>query len=159
MFIYPKHSFSFAKKITSPPMPCFGPRLIFPRRPGGWHLRGHGLWGIGKNLMIQGHHREALPWLEEALTIFEGEQARLAIAMVWGELAVCYLGLGDDQKALDLFRGAERINLECGVVHNYQVTLANIGNVYLHRGDHFTAISYYQRALALARQIQGSGLD
>jgi tetratricopeptide (TPR) repeat protein len=76
----------------------FRSALDLSEKAGGWHLRGHGLWGIGKNLMIQGHHREALPWLEEALTIFEGEQARLAIAMVWGELAVCYLGLGDDQK-------------------------------------------------------------
>ncbi len=74
--------------------------------------------------------------------------------MVWGELAVCYLGLGDDEKAMELFRKAERVNHEAGVVHNYQVVLANIGNVYLHRRDHFTAISYYQRALALAREIK-----
>jgi Tfp pilus assembly protein PilF len=49
--------------------------------------------------------------------------------MVWRELAACYLGLGDDQKALDLFRAAERINLQRGAVHNCQVVLDNIGNV------------------------------
>ena len=70
------------------------------------------------------------------------------------ELAVCYLGLGDDEKAMDLFRKAEQVNSECGVVHNYQVVLANIGNVYLHRRDYFTAISYYQRALTLPREIR-----
>jgi tetratricopeptide (TPR) repeat protein len=123
-------------------------------KAGGWYLRGYGLWGIGKNLMIQEHHSEALPWLEESLKIFEGVAARLAVAMVWSELAVCYLGLGEDQKALDLLHAAERTNLECGVVHNYQVVLANIGNVYLHRRDYFTAISYYQRALTLAREIK-----
>jgi len=74
--------------------------------------------------------------------------------MVWGELAVCYLGLGDDEKAMELFRKAERVDYECGVAHNYQVSLANIGNVHLHRRDYFTAIDYYQRALALARQIK-----
>lgn len=74
--------------------------------------------------------------------------------MVWSELAVCYLGLGDDERALELFRQAERVNFESGVVHNYQVALANIGNVYLHRRDHFAAISYYQRAIALAREIK-----
>lgn len=70
------------------------------------------------------------------------------------ELAVCHLGLKDDEKAMELFRTAERVNYEVDVVHNYQVVLANIGNVYLHRRDHFTAISYYSRALALAREIK-----
>lgn len=55
---------------------------------------------------------------------------------------------------MELFRTAERVNYEVDVVHNYQVVLANIGNVYLHRRDHFTAISYYSRALALAREIK-----
>ena len=119
----------------------------------GWYLRGHGLWGIGKNLMIQEHYPEAIPWLDQSLEIFERASARLAIAMVWSELAVCYLGLGDDEKAMDLLQQAECVTQECGVVHNYQVVLANIGNVYLHRRDYFTAVSYYQQALALAREI------
>ncbi len=104
--------------------------------------------------MIQEHYQDALPWLEQSLAIFEAADAPLVVAMDWSELAVCYLGLGDDEKALELFRDAERVNYECGVVHNYQVVLANIGNVYLHRRDYFTAISYYQRALAIAREIK-----
>lgn len=36
---------------------------------------------------------------------------------------------------------------------NYQVCLANIGNVYLYRREFLTAISYYQRALELAREL------
>jgi len=74
--------------------------------------------------------------------------------MVWSELAVCYLGLGDDERAMELFRKAESVNHECSVVHNYQVVVANIGNVYLHRRDYFTAIDYYRRALTLAREIK-----
>jgi tetratricopeptide (TPR) repeat protein len=132
----------------------FRAALDLAEKVGGWYLRGHALWGIGKNLMIQEHHTEATPWLEESLGIFENAGARLSIAMAWSELAVCYLGLGEDEKAMKLFRQAERVNYESGVVHNYQVVLANIGNVYLHRRDHFTAISYYQRALALAREIK-----
>src|SRR5712671_5235228 len=132
----------------------FRATLDIAEQAGGWYLRGHALWGIGKNLMIQEHYAEAMPWLEESLGIFETAGARLSIAIVWSELAVCYLGLGEDEKAMELFRQAERVNYEAGVVHNYQVVLANIGNVYLHRRDHFTAISYYQRALALARAIK-----
>jgi tetratricopeptide (TPR) repeat protein len=121
---------------------------------GGWYFRGHALWGIGKNLMIQEHHQEAMPWLDESLKIFDEAGARLEIAMVWSEMAVCHLGMGDDEKAMELLRGAERINHDAGFLHNYQVNLANIGNVYLHRGENLTAIEYYRRALELARQIK-----
>lgn len=120
----------------------------------GWYLKGHALWGIGKNLMIQEHHQEAMPWLEESLQIFENAGARLAVAMVWGELAVCHLGSGRDQTALELLQRAEQVNYEAGFTRNYQVNLAVIGNVYFHRGDYFTAISYYRRAATLAREIK-----
>jgi tetratricopeptide (TPR) repeat protein len=80
--------------------------------------------------------------------------ARLSIATVWSEMAVCYLGTGQDEKVMELFRQAELVNSESGAVYNYQVVLGNIGNVYLHRRDHFTAISYYRRALVLAHEIK-----
>jgi tetratricopeptide (TPR) repeat protein len=74
--------------------------------------------------------------------------------MVWSELAVCHLGLGSDQAALELLQKAAQVQHDARLIYNYQVSLANIGNVYLCRGDHVTAISYYQRALALAREIK-----
>lgn len=104
--------------------------------------------------MIQTHYKEALPWLEQALEIFEEAGAQLAIAVVWEEMAVCQLGLGNDQLSLDLLRRAETVQLKAGTVANYQVVLANIGNVFLHRNDFTTAISYYQRALTIARKIE-----
>jgi len=128
--------------------------LTIAEQGGGWYFRGHALWGIGKNLMIQGQYGDALPWLEESLGIFEKVGARLSIATVWGELGVCYLGRGDDEKALDLFQRAANVESESRSVHNYQVSLASIGNVYLQRRDYFTAISYYRQALALAREIK-----
>lgn len=121
---------------------------------GGWYFRAVGLWGIGKNLMIQGQHREAIPWLEDSLGLFECAGARLWVATVWGELAVCHLGLGNDEEALELFQGALRIEADAGTLGNYQVHLANIGNVYLHRGDHLTAIDFYRRALSIAEEIK-----
>lgn len=51
------------------------------------------------------------------------------------------LQLRDGENA-KLFHKTERVNHEAGVLHNYQVALANLGNVDLHRCDHFTAISY-----------------
>jgi tetratricopeptide (TPR) repeat protein len=120
---------------------------------GGWYFRGNALWGIGKNLMIQEHYRDAMPWLQESLEVFEGVNARLLVATVWSELAVCHLGLGDDDKALGLFHKSAQREIDAGAIHNYQVTLANIGNVYLHRRDYLTAISYYRQAVTFAREI------
>jgi hypothetical protein len=45
-------------------------------------LCGHALWGIGKNLMIQEHYEEAMPWLQESLGIFENADALPSIATV-----------------------------------------------------------------------------
>jgi len=121
---------------------------------GGWYFRANALWGIGKNLMIQGHHRKALPWLEDSLALFESAGVRISMAIVWSEMAVCYLGLGDHRRSMELFESALQIQQEAGMVRNYQVVLANIGNVYLQRGDYLRAIDHYRRALELARQIQ-----
>jgi tetratricopeptide (TPR) repeat protein len=121
---------------------------------GGWYFRGNALWGIGKNLMIQGHHQAAMSWLEEALALYESAGARLLMAIVWGEMAVCHLGLGEDRKSLELLENALRVQSKAGTVQNYLVVLANIGNVYLYRGDYLTAIAYYRRALELAREIK-----
>ena len=121
---------------------------------GGWYLRAHSLWGIGKVLMMQGRYSSAMPWFDESLSVFEGVGARLSMATVWGEVAVCRLGLGEDQDALDLLLKAAEIEHRAGFLRNYQITLADIGNVYLHRRDYLTALSYYQRAVSLAREIK-----
>jgi tetratricopeptide (TPR) repeat protein len=63
------------------------------------------------------------------------------------------LGLGDDKKSLELLEQALATQKEAGRVQNHLVVLANIGNVYLHRGDCLRAIDYYREALALAREI------
>lgn len=121
---------------------------------GGWYFRGSGLWGIGKNLMIQRRYEKALPWLEQALEVFLEADAKVSVAIVWEEMAVCHLGLGRDQQALDLLWRAEAAQLKAGTVANYQIVLGNIGNVYLYRKDFPTAISYYQRALSIAHEIK-----
>ena len=69
------------------------------------------------------------------------------------ELANCHLHTDEAEKALEFFHKAERVFLESGAVPNYQVCLANIGNVYHYRREFLTAISYYQRAFELERQL------
>jgi tetratricopeptide (TPR) repeat protein len=121
---------------------------------GGWYFRANGFWGMGKTLMIRNRYHEAMPWLKSSLSIFELAGARTSMAIVWSELAVCHLGLGDDEKSLELLENALAVQEEAGRAQNYLVALANIGNVYLHRKDYLRAIDYYRKALALAREIK-----
>lgn len=121
---------------------------------GGWYFRANALWGIGNNLMIQTHYEEALPWLQQALTVIQEVGAQLLIATVWSEIAVCQLGLGNDEASLDLLTRAAAVDEKAGTPANYQVALANIGNVYMYRGDYTTAIDHYQRALSIAHEIK-----
>ena len=123
-----------------------------------WYFRAIGLWGIGKNLMMRGHDnkdetllREALPWFEEAHDLFAAAGRRM---YAWGDMAVCYLDLGDDKKSLELLESVLPVYAEAGWVHNYQVTIANIGNVYRIRGDYLRAIDYYRCAVEYAREIK-----
>jgi tetratricopeptide (TPR) repeat protein len=75
------------------------------------------------------------------------------MATAWGDMAVCHLGLGDDGRSLEPLENALRVHAEVGRVQSYLITLANIGNVYLYRGDYLRAIDYYRRALELAYEI------
>jgi tetratricopeptide (TPR) repeat protein len=93
-------------------------------------------------------------WLEESFLIVEKQGARYIEAGLWSEIAVCELGLGNSAKALTLFEKAEGVNLELGAIPNYQVCVANIGNVYFQDGDYPKAISHYERALKIAREIK-----
>ena len=78
----------------------------------------------------------------------------MPVAFFRYEIAVCYLGLGDDSRSIELLEDALQIQKEAGRAQNYLVVLANIGNVYLHRRDYLTAIDYHSYARELAREIR-----
>lgn len=124
------------------------------RELGDWYIHSAGLAGVGKVLMILREFAEAIPWLRDALKIVEQKQAKYAIARLWSEIAVCELGLGHPAEALKLFQDAERVNLELGALPNYQVCVANIGNVFYETGDYLKAIAHYECALKIAREIK-----
>jgi len=116
-------------------------------------LQGLTLAGLAKNLVYRGEYAAAIPRFEEALETFEKLESPFHCAIIWSELANCYLNVDEPEKALQFFQKAESVFLESGATPNYQVCLANIGNVYLYLREFLTAISYYQRALELARQL------
>lgn len=103
--------------------------------------------------MVRRHFAEAIPWFERSLSVFLQESAELYVAMIRSELGCCHLELGDHERALQLFEEAARVDLAAGALRGYEINLANIGNVYLLRGEYPKAISHYQQAVAIAREL------
>jgi tetratricopeptide (TPR) repeat protein len=120
----------------------------------GWAMYSGALSGVGKIEMTLKRFTEAIPWFEHSTKIAQAHGARLLIAKNWGELAVCYLGLGDPKKSIEFLDKSDSIFLSAGAMHWYQVNVADRGNVHLYLGDYPGAISYYMRALELARNIK-----
>jgi tetratricopeptide (TPR) repeat protein len=150
-FLYVRNEFETSDRL-------FREILRASEEIGGWYFRAIGLWGIGKNIMMRGHANndallltEALGWFEQSHDLFAAAGRRM---FAYGDMAVCYLDLGDDQKSLDLLEQLLPVYAEAGWVHTYQVTIANIGNVYRIRGDYLRAIDYYSNAIEYAREIK-----
>ena len=55
---------------------------------------------------------------------------------------------------LDLLRRAEAVQQEAETLGKLPGGPGNIGNVHLYQAEYTTAIAYYQRALAIAREIR-----
>lgn len=128
--------------------------LEIPAEKIGWYLHSTVLGGTGKILLHRREFQKALPWLLQAIETVKIAGAPLRAIGFESAVALCYLDMNDAETALSMLRKAERSSLECGAMHLYQVTLADIGNVYLHQKKYWTAISYYERALSLAKEMK-----
>ena len=93
-----------------------------------------------KNLMYRGEDAKAIPRCEEAPAILEKLDARFGCAIVQGELGTWYMHLGETDKALELLERTAEIFRASGVVSHDQVSLADIGSVYLYRRKFLTSL-------------------
>lgn len=146
MLAYLRRDFNGSERLYRTVVNIYGDRF-------GWYLLCIARGGVGKSLMARREFREALPWLEQAVSMAEGVGSKYLGAAFSGEAGICYLGLGEPDRALQIYIAAEKILAELGARHAYQVNLADMGNVYLHKGEYVTAISLYQRALSIAQEI------
>jgi tetratricopeptide (TPR) repeat protein len=105
---------------------------------------------IGKSFMVRKKWTEAIAWYERALAACEADGLPFYVDGMRGELGCCYLGLGELDKAMQLFSKA--LQSSAGTV-SMHTNLANIGCVYLRQGECHTALSYFQKALELARGL------
>jgi len=109
--------------------------------------------GIGKSFMLKGEFAEAITWYERSRGRFVDAGLSFEADGILSELGCCYYGLKEDDRALQYYEQALQSSLEARAMPTYQIDLANIGNIYLRRGEFSAAILNYQKAVEIAREL------
>jgi tetratricopeptide (TPR) repeat protein len=118
---------------------------------------GYDSFKIGLSCKHQGHHQEALRWLEEARRHLAGEEGITAwlgnTLLMTGE---CHFALGSPDQAIDCFEQAANLAVSAGHVQGVVNTYNGLAGLYRQLGDEQNA----ERWLASLRQVLASlGID
>ncbi len=111
------------------------------------------LTNMGVVSLQDNHYDQAVDWSESAHRIAVKLGAENLAQIALGNLGWAYFELGDSERALPLFREAEQQAASLGNIRNELKWLTTSGYVDQGAGDFPSAMSAYNRALALARQI------
>jgi CHAT domain-containing protein/Tfp pilus assembly protein PilF len=105
---------------------------------------------LGDGLMLVARYAEARAHYERALTVAEAAygSGHRQVALAINNLALHYKNIADYDEAIPRLQQAAEIWGKLGDPLE-GAALYNLGNVYLQKGDHGSARSFYQRALAL----------
>lgn len=147
MVAYLEHDFATAQKL-------YQSMVDLQEEKYGTYLYCVALAGLGKTYMAGKQYRDALFWLGRSFALATAGGCGDMPPAIMAEMGVCYMGLGDLDKSLELHLQVDRLLLKSGGRRNYPVNLSDIGNVYLQKGDYPTAIAYYERALAIAKEME-----
>jgi CHAT domain-containing protein len=111
------------------------------------------LLNLGVTALHAELYDEAVDWSRNAYRIAVASGSEERAENILGNLGWAYYGLGDKEKALELFLAATQTATKLGSVRNQIKWLANVGLIYQDTGDTQHALQVYQRSLDLAKQI------
>ena len=100
------------------------------------------------------HFDESVDWSRNAYQISVEIGAEDLVESISGNLGWAYFGLGDAERAMELFVEAEQRAAKLGNIRNEIKWLTTSGVVYWTTGDFVRAGESYSRALTRARQIK-----
>ncbi len=112
------------------------------------------LLNLGVAALRGERYDEAVDWSNAAYRIAKESAWEDLAENAMGNLGFAYYGLGDNDKALELFLEAERAATKLGSLRNEIKWLANAGLIYQDMGDPQRAAQVYQRSLELAKAIK-----
>lgn len=124
--------------------------LELAKQSGDSNLESSALGTLGYIRMNTDRFDEAVLWFQQALAL--SEQSKSVTARTLTNMGLCYVELGQPDKALQMFQRAETLAAESGDAADHQISLGRIGDWYQNRGNYQRALSYYEQALAITRR-------
>jgi CHAT domain-containing protein len=110
--------------------------------------------GLGYVSLMSEHYDEALDWSRLAYRSAVGLGAEDMAQVASGDLGWAYFGLGDKERALELFLDAEKRASKLGDLRFEVKWLTTLGDVYWSIENFAQAAQSYGKALDLARQMK-----
>lgn len=110
------------------------------------------LAGLALVAIREAHYDEALDWNQTALHLAESQQAQSALAQIPGNMAWCYLRLGDFDNALSFYKRAAGTAASANLRELQIYWLTGIANVYHQQHDYAAAEAVLTQSLDLARK-------
>ena len=118
----------------------------------------------GRQIYLQEGPKQALPQLEEALSLFRAQNDRHGEAVALGYIATCYRRLENLNQALDFAQQALRLKEELGDHGEIGNTHNQLGLIYWERAEYPAAIQHLNQAIEIAssigdKELEGSALN
>ncbi len=113
----------------------------------------HGLKCLGFSYIRVAKNDEALPVLQEALTLFESLADLKGKAVVYGYLAIIQRNWGDFGNALELFFKAVELSEQTAFEENAGTDYYQVGVTYKYLGNFEKALDWLYKSLSLFREI------
>lgn len=129
--------------------------LSFAQRDGDHYLEATALLNLAVAALQSDRYDEAADWSKAADQVAAGISADYLAEITEGNLGWSYYELGDHDRALALFLDAERRATTLGSLRDEIKWLENIGYIHEADDDPTHAGPVYQRALELAKRIDG----
>jgi CHAT domain-containing protein len=114
------------------------------------HAELQALGNLGYVALNAHRYEEAIAWFERVRRLSQspGNEEKAL-----GNLALCYAGLGDHDRALDLLLRAEPLAVAAGQQHDAMVWLGQAGSILFARGDFPAAAERFRRALKISESL------
>lgn len=104
---------------------------------------------------MQGDYKTAMMWYQKSLQIFEKLGEKLEMSRVLNNMGECHREiLGDYETAMEYYQKTLMIAEELGDKLQIATILGNIGHVYKSQGKYDRALVSYNKAIALARELE-----
>jgi len=128
--------------------------LAFARQHNDRFLEATSLLNLGAVFLAEEHFDQAIDWSDAARNASATLGARDVELVAINNIGWAYYGLGESEKALELFFEAEKQAVALGDLFNQENELTNIGYIYMAEDKLDLADRSFRDALAIAQKIE-----